>query len=224
LKPHNSFTKRFEVDLSTDDITDLITDERKTYKFKWSAIGNFKIEIPILKSLISSVASYSRPPEALKPADLQVLEVKMPLCTNAAYPLSALQMEIFHCANNYLDLYFPRRSHENAEEIRYAYCLHAVNHMLKSRAQILRNNEKITGLVKDPKLLPSEISIPDSFRDQGLTRMKVLIILPFRESALKTVKIMGNLLFAHHQGKYINTIVYFIKFNLYILLNFIIFR
>ncbi|KAL7737451.1 hypothetical protein ACLKA6_007592 [Drosophila palustris] len=95
LKPHNSFTKRFEIDLSTDDITDLIADERKTYKFKWSSIG----------------------------------------------------------------------------------------------------------LVKDPKLLPSEISIPDSFRDQGLTRMKVLIILPFRESALKTVQIMGNLLFAHHQDK-----------------------
>ncbi|KAM8712535.1 hypothetical protein ACLKA7_012956 [Drosophila subpalustris] len=95
LKPHNSFTNRFEIDLSTDDITDLIADERKTYKFKWSAIG----------------------------------------------------------------------------------------------------------LVKDPKLLPSEISIPDSFRDQGLTRMKVLIILPFRESALKTVQIMGNLLFAHHQDK-----------------------
>ncbi|XP_034107583.1 U3 small nucleolar RNA-associated protein 25 homolog [Drosophila albomicans] len=201
LKPCNSFTKRFDFELSSDDITDLISNERNIYKFKWSEIGDFRVEIPKLKSLNTTNANYNRPPIATKSADLQVLEVKSQLCQNVRYPLSALEMQVFHCANNYLDIYYPRRTHDNAEEIRYAYCLHVVNHMLKSRLLILRNNEKIAGLAKDPNLLSSEVSIPDALRDQGLTRMKVLIILPFRESALKTVQNIGNLMFANHKDK-----------------------
>ncbi|XP_062132144.1 U3 small nucleolar RNA-associated protein 25 homolog [Drosophila sulfurigaster albostrigata] len=201
LKPCNSFTKRFDFELSSDDITDLISNERNIYKFKWSEIGDFRVEIPMLKSLNDTNVNYNRPRIATKPADLQVLEVKSQLCQNVIYPLSALQMQVFHCANNYLDVYYPRRTHDNAEEIRYAYCLHVVNHMLKSRLLILRNNEKIAGLAKDPNLSSSEVSIPDALRDQGLTRMKVLIILPFRESALKTVQNIGNLIFANHKDK-----------------------
>ena len=36
-------------------------------------------------------------------------------------------------------------------------------------------------------------------RDQGLTRPKVLILVPFREAALRTVNVLINLLVPHGQ-------------------------
>ena len=37
------------------------------------------------------------------------------------------------------------------------------------------------------------------FRDQGLTRPKVLIVLPFRDAALRVVDMMANLLMTPEQ-------------------------
>ncbi|XP_034653883.1 digestive organ expansion factor homolog [Drosophila subobscura] len=192
---YNSFSKRFDFDLSADNINDLISRKDATLiKSSWPAVGNLKFEIPQLDA--NAQNPDCSPPSAISnSSDLQKLEVKMSICAKVAYPLSALQSELFHVANNYQDLYFPHRTHNNAEEIRYMYCLHALNHMLKVRSLILRNNEKVAALAKSLKLSPNEISIPETFRDQGLKRMKVLFIVPFRESALKIVKVIGDLLF-----------------------------
>ncbi|BFG05450.1 digestive organ expansion factor homolog [Drosophila madeirensis] len=192
---YNSFSKRFDFDLSADNINDLISRKDATLiKSSWPAVGNLKFEIPRLDANAQN-PDCSPPSGISNSSDLQKLEVKMSICAKVAYPLSALQSELFHVANNYQDLYFPHRTHNNAEEIRYMYCLHALNHMLKVRSLILRNNEKVAALAKSLKLSPNEISIPETFRDQGLKRMKVLFIVPFRESALKIVKVIGDLLF-----------------------------
>lgn len=86
--------------------------------------------------------------------DLELTEVFTPL-----------QKEIFGIINNYQDLYYPERNFTNAEEIRYTYCLHVVNHMLKTRTKILHHNAKLS-----KKTDPSE-----EYRDQGLVRPKVRI-------------------------------------------------
>lgn len=199
---NNSFTNRFNIGLTSDDVTVILSKHTKELKGKWSAIGHFKIEQPLLKTSLSLDGMCKQPPEVVKPADLEQMKVQARLATNISYPLTALQTEIFHIANSYLDLYYPQRSHDNAEQIRYVYCIHTVNHVLKSRALILRNNETIAKLVKNPQELPSEVVLPDSVRDQGLTRMKALIVLPFRESALKTVQMIANLLFGNQKGMY----------------------
>ncbi|SPP73180.1 digestive organ expansion factor homolog [Drosophila guanche] len=192
---YNSFSKRFDFDLSAENINDLISRKDATLiKSSWPAVGNLKFEIPQLDANAQN-PDCSPPSDISNSSDLQKLEVKMSICAKVAYPLSALQSELFHIANNYQDLYYPHRTHSNAEEIRYMYCLHALNHMLKVRSLILRNNEKVAALAKSLKLSPNEISIPETFRDQGLKRMKVLFIVPFRESALKIVKLIGDLLF-----------------------------
>jgi U3 small nucleolar RNA-associated protein 25 len=90
--------------------------------------------------------------------------------------LTPLQSEVFAVLNNYQDLYLPERTNQNAEELRFAYCLHAVNHVLKTRAKILLHNSR---------LVNRSAEVPDEFRDQGLVRPKVLILLPFRDSALR---------------------------------------
>lgn len=89
--------------------------------------------------------------------------------------LTPLQLEIFSIIHEYRDLYFTERSFDNAEQIRFVYCLHAINHALKTRLKITHHNARISD--------KSEIS--DEFRDQGLVRPKVLIVVPFKDSALR---------------------------------------
>lgn len=200
IKKINVFKNRFDFELESDDISAIIAKDTNEAKGKWSAIGSFKIEKPNLKSTVDSDDNYKHPADILKATDLQLLRVQPSLTLNVSYPLSTVQTELFHMANRYLDLYYPQRSFDNAEEIRYVYSLHAINHILKSRALILRNNEKINELLKHPTQPTSELSLPDSVRDQGLTRLKALIILPFRDSALKTVQTIAKLLFENRKG------------------------
>ncbi|ORY35751.1 hypothetical protein BCR39DRAFT_511920 [Naematelia encephala] len=69
---------------------------------------------------------------------------------------------------------------EQKEAIRQAVVAHALNHVLKTRRKIIRNNEK---LAHASSLNPE--SVPDPPRDQSFTRPKVLIILPLRSLALR---------------------------------------
>ncbi|XP_043641585.1 U3 small nucleolar RNA-associated protein 25 homolog [Drosophila teissieri] len=195
LETYNSFSKRFDFELSTDNINDLIArKDIKAIKSNWSALGNVRFDIPRLAEDFKE-PDCREPKDIASSGDLQKLEVKASICGNAKLPLTALQSQLFYIANNYQDVYFPHRTHGNAEDIRYVYCLHALNHMLKVRSLILRNNEKVSALAKTQKMSPNEISIPESFRDQGLKRMKVVFVVPFRESALRIVNIIGDLLF-----------------------------
>ncbi|ESP02309.1 hypothetical protein LOTGIDRAFT_138628, partial [Lottia gigantea] len=109
--------------------------------------------------------------------------------------LSPLQQGLFNILNNYQDVYYSERSHHNQEEIRLAYCLHLINHIVKSRNQVIGNNTKI----KDQKS-----STDEDYRDQGLTRPKVLILVPFRESAYKIVNILISLITTGKKAKMMN--------------------
>ncbi|XP_064914426.1 U3 small nucleolar RNA-associated protein 25 homolog isoform X1 [Columba livia] len=105
-----------------------------------------------------------------------------------------LQRELFCIMNTYRDLFYPERNAlTNGEEIRQVYCLHALNHVLKANAQVLSNNAKR----RDQK--PGTDS--DDYRDQGLTRPKVLMIVPFRECALRIVHILIRLLEVNDKRK-----------------------
>lgn len=119
--------------------------------------------------------------------------------TPASATLTGLQAELFSVMHNYQDIYYPARSHENGEEIRFAYCVHALNHILKTRSKILHHNAKLSKMASDKGTAPS--ILPDSFRDQGLFRPKVLIVVPFRESALRVVNILTSLIFPEMGAK-----------------------
>ncbi|XP_076268338.1 U3 small nucleolar RNA-associated protein 25 homolog [Rhynchophorus ferrugineus] len=104
-----------------------------------------------------------------------------------------LQQELFSLMNNYQDVYYPNRTFDNAEEIVYTYCLHAINHVLKTRIKVLHHNSKISK--KD--------DVPDEFRDQGLVRPKVLILAPFKSSAYKIVNTIIDIMFEEDKGNII---------------------
>ncbi|TRY72457.1 hypothetical protein TCAL_01022 [Tigriopus californicus] len=112
------------------------------------------------------------------------------------YDLSPWQSELFHLFNSYRDVSYGERTLAQGPSLRFAYTLHALNHLLKARAQILTNNAI---LAKDDQAATQS---GDGFRDQGLCRPRVLIVVPFRDSALQIVKLMGQLLFgSDHGGK-----------------------
>lgn len=113
----------------------------------------------------------------------------------AACSLTPLQKELFAIMNNYQDLLYTERSFSNASEIRLAYCLHAINHALKTRTKVLHHNAKLS---KSKKSDMAEI--PEEYRDQGLVRPKILIIVPFRHSCLKIVETLVAILIGEDKG------------------------
>ena len=105
-------------------------------------------------------------------------------------PLTDFQSEMMGLLSSYKDLLYCEQTLDNLEQIRTVYVLHALNHMMKTRSKILKNNSKIS---KNPK---ASVNI----RDQGLCRPKILIVLPFQESARRVIDLMGKLMFGKIKG------------------------
>ncbi|XP_006266087.2 U3 small nucleolar RNA-associated protein 25 homolog isoform X1 [Alligator mississippiensis] len=180
-------------ELEEKEIENISACSKTTSQLKWPTLGQL---------VFSSITQKLKTFKPDKEMDLKRLHLHKPLdftwpkvnCQLLSMlnkpsdsPFTLLQRELFCIMNLYKDLFYPERTAlGNGEEIRQAYCLHALNHVLKANAQVLSNNAKR----RDQK--PGVDS--DDFRDQGLTRPKVLIVVPFRESALRVVQIFISLL------------------------------
>ncbi|KAG6543850.1 hypothetical protein Mapa_014690 [Marchantia paleacea] len=108
------------------------------------------------------------------------------------------QCQFFSLCNSYQDILHTRRlvnkgdgavNHEDVTTMD-AYILHILNHLTKSRDMIQKNNEKLHHASSGGFSLQSVVDPP---RDQGFTRPKVLVLLPFRSSALKFVDRLLNM-------------------------------
>lgn len=200
------------------------THHSKKELLNWPTLGRIQVEIPTTGTneqnekksksnkktlLLDDDVEYAR--EGTMPTlydvnniDLNKLNVKIQIQPNVIAAnkshankngtiFSNLQSELFSIMNNYQDLFYSQRTHVNGEEIRFVYCLHALNHILKTRAKVLNHNLKLKlSAAGESK---STAIIPDKYRDQGLFRTKVVIVAPFRESALRIVNTLIALLF-----------------------------
>ncbi|OQR74281.1 digestive organ expansion factor-like [Tropilaelaps mercedesae] len=93
--------------------------------------------------------------------------------------LNAYEESLLNVLNSYRDFYFPERTWDRAESLRLCYTLHVMNHVLGSRARSIRHSidiRKSGGMAE--------------YQDQGLTRVKALIVLPFRNSAYRVIKLI----------------------------------
>ncbi|KIJ18605.1 hypothetical protein PAXINDRAFT_110079 [Paxillus involutus ATCC 200175] len=86
-----------------------------------------------------------------------------------------VQNDLLSILSAHLDLYHPAISLKHHQCIREAIALHTLDHITKKRRRVLKNNERISHASSNP---------PEDVQDQGFTRPSVLILLPFRSSAL----------------------------------------
>ncbi|CAD5110972.1 DgyrCDS325 [Dimorphilus gyrociliatus] len=191
IKSDDPFKQHFECALDESELEKL--DNKKEWNIsekKYPQIGSCVVNTPKnLKSSFHFEFAKESNKLNLKPslesrlriANEKVLKTK--LSEDAS--LTPFQKTILNYIKDYRDFYYHDRNHLNSEDIRFSYCVHALNHILKTRSRVISNNNKI-------KVKKEEVT--DSHRDQGLTRPKVLIIVPFRDSALRCVKLMMSLL------------------------------
>lgn len=117
--------------------------------------------------------------------------------------LTPLQYLLYPYLRAYRDVYLPLRTQSNGRELRTLTCLHVLDHVLKARDAVLEGDNQIreywvrkkqaelqaAGMDNEgagaAKLADEE---PPECRDQGYTRPRVLILLPFRSSALQYVR------------------------------------
>lgn len=202
----DDFSAHFNANFEAADIELLKDSERCNRTLNWPALGTF-VESKVVEGHFSkqSTAPLEKPFTIVDQLQLKSMLVenigKTMLSVGEQQPaLSAFQTELLGLMSSYRDIFYAERNDSNGEQIRVAYCLHALNHILKTRSRILAHNSKINqgaaatadGGGGGGALLKSG----DAYRDQGLTRAKVLIVAPFRQSAYQTVNTMISLLFA----------------------------
>lgn len=148
------------------------------------------IEKKDVKALLSDQNSFAslRPlPDVTKDLTLNDFHIKPQILSNVIKAfaklnenetLTPVQKELLALICNYHDVYYPEVNLTNNNEVRLIYCVHAINHIIKTRTKILHHNAK----------LQSRLDVPEEFRDQGLVRPKVLFLVPFRSFAYRIVQ------------------------------------
>ncbi|XP_023938785.2 U3 small nucleolar RNA-associated protein 25 homolog [Bicyclus anynana] len=222
---NDPFTKHLQYDLEDQLIVALSNTPstvKNTHK-RWPTLGNLVISIP--QPLVTSsklqkpkfslleekiYAPLATVPHTINNVDFKQLHLKSQIHGNIVSAnktnlvkkdleltdiFTPLQKELLSIMNNYQDLYYPERTFSNADEIRFTYCLHVVNHMLKTRTKILHHNAKIAKNSKD---------LSEDYQDQGLVRPKVLIMVPFKDAAYRVVKTLIDIVVPKGSGQVVN--------------------
>jgi U3 small nucleolar RNA-associated protein 25 len=110
----------------------------------------------------------------------QVMKTRfVPACEQELESLSPTVLPLLPYVFGYHDVLFAARTPENASSLRSAVCLHALNHVYKTRDKVLKNNSRISAANPDTQI---------QYRDQGFARPKVLLILPTRNSCARYVE------------------------------------
>lgn len=186
----DSFLTHYTYDLSPELIT-CLNDKpplEEEIVLEWPELGKLifkKPKLNVVEHRQVKVLEEARPfaklpnvPEVLNDVKKLVLHKQL---IATVKNINQLQFEVLSIITRYHDFSYPERNFDNAEELRYCYCLHAVNHVLKSREIVTVNNDCNDGDEEDQ-------------RDQGLTRPKVLILVPFKDSAYRIINIIISLL------------------------------
>uniref|UniRef100_A0A8C6ZGV2 U3 small nucleolar RNA-associated protein 25 homolog n=3 Tax=Nothoprocta perdicaria TaxID=30464 RepID=A0A8C6ZGV2_NOTPE len=187
------FKQHMDKEMEEKEVEKMSTLSKSSSQIKWPRLGQltFSSTLEKQKTLKPDKEVDMKQLHLHKPLEVTWPKVNKQLLSslNKSYDscFTPLQRELFCIMNTYRDLFYPESTAlTNGEEIRLAYCLHALNHVLKANAQVLSNNAKR----RDRK--PGIDT--DEYRDQGLTRPKVLMVVPFRECALRIVHNLISLL------------------------------
>ncbi|TRY60155.1 hypothetical protein DNTS_003729 [Danionella cerebrum] len=175
------FVKHQEVELSDEEVGRISQGTKIKTQVKWPKLGTLLCTSPLER-----FPAVLQPSSSPLPPIHKTLQTNWHLLNQAFEPepgtsaeVTEMQKEMLGIMGSYRDMYFTNISPlKEAKEVRSAYCLHVLNHVLKSNSRVIQNNAKLRE-TKDVNM---------DFRDQGLTRPKVLILVPLRDGVLRVVQ------------------------------------
>ncbi|XP_076015503.1 U3 small nucleolar RNA-associated protein 25 homolog [Genypterus blacodes] len=187
------FSQHLGAELSEDDVQKITSGSKTKAQITWSRLGSLLCSSPL--QTFGPVGSEK---DSNLPAFHKLLETcwknlnHSPDAQGAAKEVTPLQLQLLTLMGSYKDLYYPETSpQDRGPQVCSAYCLHVLNHVLKANSQVLAHN----ALLREQKAQAGPGAEPqDEPRDQGLTRPKVLILVPFRGVALRVVQTFISLL------------------------------
>ncbi|KAI0295813.1 hypothetical protein B0F90DRAFT_1748553 [Multifurca ochricompacta] len=139
--------------------------------------------LPKIGLMVTSKVSESSGSEKMKAGSSQILQrLRLPFeRRQAALPadLRQLQEDILSILTSHRDLYHTHTSRNTAPAIQESITLHVLDHVSKKRRRVLKNSERLAAAAK------AGTPAPEDVQDQGFTRPSVLILLPFRSSAIR---------------------------------------
>lgn len=188
LDLEDMFVKHLEAELSEADVNQILEGAKIRTQLKWSSLGVLQCAHPLER--FPSVQQCTSVPfphfnKMLQPKWIALNQPTMS-GSKSTVGLTNLQNELLRLMGSYKDIYYPECSvFGGVPEVRQMYCLHVLNHVLKANAKILSHN----AMLKQNKAEEER-----EFRDRGLTRPKVLILVPFRDCALRIVQTFISLL------------------------------
>ncbi|XP_075963643.1 U3 small nucleolar RNA-associated protein 25 homolog [Anarhichas minor] len=187
------FLQHLDTELGEEDVQKITSGSKSKAQITWPKLGTLLCTFPLEK-----FGGIGPQKGTNLPVFHKVLKASWKDLNQACNPMglageiSPLQLELLALMGSYKDLYHPETCPvTQAPQVRGAYCLHVLNHVLKANSQVLAHN----ALLREPKTQAKPGAEPqDEPRDQGLTRPKVLILVPFRGGALRVVQTLISLL------------------------------
>ncbi|XP_050524494.1 U3 small nucleolar RNA-associated protein 25 homolog [Daktulosphaira vitifoliae] len=186
------FVAHYNYDLSPELIT-CLNDKpplEETFQLEWPELGKLifkKPKLTVAENRHLKVLEETRPYAKLPDIPIIIDDIsKLPLhkqLLSTVKNLNSFQLEILSILCQYHDFNYSERNFDNDEDLRYCYSIHAINHVIKSREIVAINNDKKDDYDND-----------DELRDQGLTRPKVLILVPFKDSAYRIINMMISIM------------------------------
>jgi U3 small nucleolar RNA-associated protein 25 len=177
----------FELHFADPDENILTARLKAIQEKKWttarpqmSKIGKAIIAIPGEQQL----KDVTLPASIAGPASLKLKQKLATSFNEKATTFDTLEQTIAPCLFNHQDLLFCERTPANSERLRRLACLHATNHVFKTRDRVIKNNARLS---RDDGNNDLEL------RDQGFTRPKVLMLLPTRQSCVRMIDTIVSL-------------------------------
>ncbi|CAI5713198.1 unnamed protein product [Peronospora effusa] len=106
------------------------------------------------------------------------------------FPKGSVERTLWQQLSAYMDVFFAGQTFENTATLRRLSAMHVLNHVLKARDTVTRNNERIKK--RDAEKADDEEE--KEYRDQGFCRASVLVLLPLRSAAVAFVNQLLKLL------------------------------
>lgn len=98
----------------------------------------------------------------------------------------------------YRDVFFAGQTLANTPSLRRLSAMHVLNHVMKARDTVVRNNERLRKRANHETSEREEGTTEEEeekeYRDQGFCRASVLVLLPLRSAAVAFVKLLMELL------------------------------